>query len=96
MVWDIGTYELEEQSSFDGAYRRGLLKFTLRGKKLRGSWTLVRTRGRQWLLMKHRDGYASETDVALARPRSVLTRRLLAGIARDEGGDVGKAATGDP
>jgi len=26
----------------------------------------------------------------------VLTRRLLAGIARDEGGNVAKAATGDP
>jgi bifunctional non-homologous end joining protein LigD len=96
MVWDLGTYDLEDDESFDGALRRGRLVFTLHGKKLRGSWTLVRTSGRKWLLMKRRDRSASAVDVAAAKPRSVLTRRLLAGIARDEGGNVAKAATGDP
>ncbi len=96
MVWDIGTYALEEPDSSDAGMRRGVLKFTLRGKKLKGSWTLVRTGGRQWLLIKHRDRYASAEDITLTKPRSVLTRRLLAGIARDEGGDVATAATGDP
>jgi bifunctional non-homologous end joining protein LigD len=96
MVWDIGTYELEDDLRFDDAMRRGRVVFTLRGKKLKGSWALVRTRGRQWLLMKRKDRSASTTDVAKAKPRSVLTRRLLAGIARDEGGNVAKAATGDP
>jgi len=46
--------------------------------------------------MKRRDRYASTVDITMEKPRSVLTRRLLAGIARDEGGDVAKAATGDP
>ena len=96
MVWDIGTYELEGGESFDEAMRRGRIVFTLRGKKLRGGWTLVRTGGRKWLLMKRKDRYASEADIAAAKPRSVLSRRLLAGIARDEGGDIAKAATGDP
>ena len=36
------------------------------------------------------------TDVPLAKTRSAVSRRLLAEIARDEGGDVAKAATGDP
>ncbi len=96
MVWDLGTYALEEAEPFDAAYRTGVLKFTLRGRKLEGSWRLVRMRGRQWLLLKHRDRYASDKDVTETKPRSVLTRRLLAGIARDEGGDVAKAASGDP
>jgi len=96
MVWDIGTYELEGDESFDAAMRRGRIVFTLHGKKLLGGWTLVRTGGRKWLLMKRRDRSASETDIATAKPRSVLSRRLLAGIARDEGGDIAKAATGDP
>ena len=39
---------------------------------------------------------AAAVDIATTKPRSVLTRRLLAGIARDEGGDVAKAVTGDP
>jgi hypothetical protein len=97
MVWDIGTYRLEDDESFDEALRKGRIVFTLNGKKLKGGWVLVRTSGRKWLLMKRKDRYASSTvDITTAKPRSVLTRRLLAGIARDEGGDVAKAATGDP
>ena len=96
MVWDIGTYRPDGDESFDEAMRKGRLVFTLNGKKLKGSWTLVRTGDRKWLLMKRKDRSASTDDVARAKPRSVLTRRLLARIARDEGGDVAKAATGDP
>jgi len=96
MVWDIVTYRLEGDESFDEALRKGRIVFTLNGKKLKGSWTLVRTGDRRWLLMKRRDRSATAVDIAAAKPRSVLTRRLLAGIARDEGGDVAKAATGDP
>jgi bifunctional non-homologous end joining protein LigD len=96
MVWDIGTYRLEDDKSFDEALRKGRIVFTLNGKKLKGSWTLVRTGDRKWLLMKRKDRSAAEVDIATTKPRSVLTRRLLAGIARDEGGDVAKAATGDP
>jgi len=97
MVWDIGTYELEGDEDFAKAYERGELTVTLHGKKLKGRWTLIRTRGRQWLLFKRTDRYASKDhDITVEKPRSVLTRRLLAGIARDEGGDVAKAATGDP
>lgn len=50
----------------------------------------------QWLLIKHRDRYASTGDITVEKPRSVLTNRLLAAIARDAGGDVAKAAKGDP
>ena len=84
------------------AEAKGELKFTIRGKKLRGSWVLIRTRGngrntgKSWLLIKHRDRYASKENITVARPKSVLTGRLLAEIARDAGGSVAKAAKGDP
>jgi bifunctional non-homologous end joining protein LigD len=68
----------------------------LNGEKLKGSWVLVRTRDRQWLLIKHRDYYTTEEDVTDIAPVSILSRRTLAEIAEDEGGDVKKAATGDP
>jgi len=96
MVWDYGTYEPENTSDVSAAIRKGELKFTLHGQKLKGSWVLVRTRGRQWLLIKHRDFYAGDIDVTEVAPVSILTRRTLAEIAEDEGGDVEKAATGDP
>jgi bifunctional non-homologous end joining protein LigD len=96
MLWDTGTYE-PETDDVAKALRAGELRFTLRGKKLQGGWVLVHTDGRRWLLIKRKDATASKTvDITTAKPRSVKTRRLLAGIARDEGGNVEKAATGDP
>jgi bifunctional non-homologous end joining protein LigD len=96
MVWDYGTYEPENTGDVSEALRKGELKFSLNGEKLKGSWVLVRTRDRQWLLMKHRDYYTTDEDVTELAPASILTRRTLAEIAEDEGGDVKKASTGDP
>lgn len=102
MLWDQGTWTPEDPD-IDAALRKGQLKFKLHGKKLRGSWVLVRTKTGfggspkpQWLLIKHRDQYASTEDVIAARPRSSSSNRLLADIARDGDGDVAKAAKGDP
>jgi bifunctional non-homologous end joining protein LigD len=101
MVWDIGEWSPESPDA-NAALTKGDLKFELHGKKLHGSWALIRTRGygsradKSWLLIKHRDRYASTEDITADEPRSVLSRGLLADIARDGGGDVEKAATGDP
>jgi bifunctional non-homologous end joining protein LigD len=96
MVWDLGTYKPEDTDDVASSLRKGELKFSLNGKKRSGSWTLVRTQGRQWLLIKHRDYYTTDLDVTEIAPVSILTRRSLAEIAEDEGGNVEKAATGDP
>jgi bifunctional non-homologous end joining protein LigD len=103
MVWDRGTWEPDEPD-VERSIAKGELKFSLHGEKLRGSWVLVRTGGRQggtrddrsWLLIKHRDEAASEEDVGQTRPYSVASGRLLVQIASDEGGDMAKAASGDP
>jgi bifunctional non-homologous end joining protein LigD len=102
MVWDLGTW-IPEAPDVDASLRKGDFKFTLKGKKLKGSWVLVRTRGfppgsgrPSWLLIKHRDAYALAEDITIAKPRSVVSGRTLAAIARDEGGDIRKAAAGDP
>ncbi|MGH7230726.1 MAG: DNA polymerase ligase N-terminal domain-containing protein [Nitrospiraceae bacterium] len=96
MVWDRGTYQAEGTDDVAGALRKGELKLTLNGEKLKGSWVLVRTRDRQWLLIKHRDRYASKNDITTANPASIVTGRLLADIAEDDGGDVEKARAADP
>jgi bifunctional non-homologous end joining protein LigD len=84
MIWDRGTWEPEVED-VDRALAKGDLKFKLHGKKLQGSWVLVKMRDRQWLLIKHRDKVASTTDITAAKPRSVVSRRTLAGIARAAG-----------
>ena len=45
MLWDRGTWA-PEVDDIDAALKKGDLKFTLDGYKLKGSWVLVRTHGR--------------------------------------------------
>jgi bifunctional non-homologous end joining protein LigD len=96
MIWDEGVWTPMDDAEPVKGLAKGELRFVLDGKKLRGSWTLIHTDERRWLLIKRRDEYASTEDITAREPRSVRTKRLLAQIARDEGGDVAKAATGDP
>ena len=109
MIWDNGTWEPETsgpattdalQEHVDKALAKGQLKFRLHGKKLRGSWVLVRTGGpRSWLLIKHRDAAASTEDLTATRPLSVVSRRTMAGIARAAGAtprQLAVAAATDP
>ncbi len=88
MLWDRGTWT-PQVDDVDAALRKGDLKFTLDGYKLKGSWVLVRTSGgygrspsssgssgsrgesRSWLLIKHRDEWAGDVDIAAFAPKSV-------------------------
>jgi bifunctional non-homologous end joining protein LigD len=87
MLWDRGTYDAEDGGveSLREGYQRGDLKFVLHGKRLHGSWVLVRMKrpGRpQWLLIKHRDDYAdAKRDVTARETTSVATRRTMKQIA---------------
>ncbi|HLI92530.1 MAG TPA: DNA ligase D, partial [Puia sp.] len=61
----------------------GSLKFRLNGKKLKGEFALVRTKGRgenSWLLIKHRDRYATE-DPVTDKDKSVVSKKTLEQIA---------------
>ncbi len=80
IVWDWGTWEPEESSDPGAAVRNGELKFRLRGEKLRGRFTLVKTRGfdgsqDSWLLIHKRDEDADTDWDVDALPRSVKTGR---------------------
>jgi bifunctional non-homologous end joining protein LigD len=78
IVWDFGEYEVVGPAGSDAAaaLRDGVVEFVLYGKKLRGRWTIFRTRmggGKRenWLLQKARDefvekGYDPETEPASA------------------------------
>jgi bifunctional non-homologous end joining protein LigD len=78
MLWDQGTWT-PEVADIDLALKKGDLKFTLDGYKLKGSWVLVRTRGyggergagKSWLLIKHKDDWSGDLDIAEFAPLSV-------------------------
>jgi len=71
-IWDEGTYSDIENSPKDiaekhlrAALKKGDLKFQLFGKKLKGEFVLVKLKAKEdnsWLLIKHRDKYALETE----------------------------------
>lgn len=71
-IWDEGTYNDVENSSKDIAVKNlraglkaGNLKFQLFGKKLKGEFALVKLKSKEdnsWLLIKHNDDYATDTD----------------------------------
>lgn len=99
MIWDTGTYiaEIEiakgvrkEIPDFDEANKvmsegmeKGEIKFLLKGKKMKGSFALVKTKGfppgvkNAWLLIKHKDKYvvegydAKEYDVSAKSGKSL-------------------------
>lgn len=82
IIWDNGTWEFIEPGPDPvAALKKGKLTFILYGKKLKGEWTLFRIHGRspkgnEWLLMKHRDKYASETfDVTKEFPLSIISKK---------------------
>jgi bifunctional non-homologous end joining protein LigD len=106
MIWDRGAWApvtargLGDEDEAHRQLARGDLKFVLRGDKLAGSWVLVRTRrDRQWLLIKHRDQYASDEDLTVTRPLSAVSGRTMAEIAHAGGASprqVEQAAAADP
>ena len=62
IVWDRGTYVSRETTRAEISIAAGELKFQPRGMKLRGDFTLVKTRSREgadntWLSIKERDEF---------------------------------------
>src|SRR5664279_3848433 len=83
MLWDHGTWEPQrDHTDVDESLRRGSLKFTLYGTKMKGKWTLVRMSGKadnerkpNWLLIKEHDDFertSNEASVTEAEPNSCL------------------------
>jgi len=93
MLWDRGTYTAdaaaspdEEEDAIRERLGRGDLKITFHGERLRGSFALIRmkfARDRssaskpQWLLIKHRDEFATDKDVVAENVTSVESGRTM-------------------
>lgn len=93
-LWDRGYWEPEGKLSPERQLEKGDLKFTLAGKRLKGSYVLVRMRrdrdgGKRtnWLLIKHRDEHATDGrgDAVLEADTSVASGRKMAAIAAGKG-----------
>lgn len=59
VIWDEGSYVRAEEGNPEEQLERGRFSFELKGKKLKGGFSIALLRGRgkgnQWLLMKRKD-----------------------------------------
>lgn len=92
MLWDCGSYSFWQEDAdpverLREGYAKGDFKFELKGKRLRGTWVLVRMRRGdpkkpQWLLIKHKDEFARPgSDIVAEVETSVATGRTMDEIA---------------
>ncbi|MFL5638706.1 MAG: DNA ligase D [Gemmatimonadaceae bacterium] len=101
MLWDRGTYSSdtaaapdEEENAIREGLRRGDLKITFHGERLHGSFALIRMKFArdtsssakpQWLMIKHRDEFATDEDVVAENMTSVESGRTMEEIAAGKG-----------
>ncbi len=98
MVWDEGTFQpeggedlslKEQEKLLLSKFHSGDLKIVLHGKKVKGSYALVKLKRdeKSWLLIKHKDKYAGEEDIT-QKNKSVVSKKTLAQIAKENGTEL--------
>ncbi len=88
LIWDEGYWE--PYGNVDEGLSKGTLKFVLKGKRLKGKWTLVRLKAKEgetkdnWLLLKEKDEYVKEDDRISELTTSIRTGRSISEIEAGE------------
>ena len=81
MLWDEGWWE--PYTDVENGLREGMLKFVLKGSRLKGKWALVRLKAKagetqeNWLLLKEKDEYEKPDDGISEFTTSVRTGRTM-------------------
>lgn len=89
MLWDEGYWE--PYADVGNGLHDGMLKFVLKGRRLKGSWALVRLKANagetkdNWLMLKEKDEYAGTSSEISRFNTSIRTGRTMMEIA--EGAD---------
>ena len=86
MLWDEGYWE--PYMNVDEGLSEGMLKFSLKGSRLRGRWALIRLKGKagetkdNWLLLKEKDEYVKDDEGMSEFTTSIRTGRTMAEIEK--------------
>ncbi len=86
MLWDSGYYA--PLGNIKQAYKNGNIKFILKGKRLKGKWSLVHFKEDNWLLIKEKDEYAKSTSGISKYNKSIKTNRTMSEIATNKKKEV--------
>ncbi len=95
IVWDRGIWL--PLNDIDAGLHKGKLLFELRGYKLRGKWTLIKTKRteKDWLLIKERDAYVDKVGTESLPNDSVFSGLTVEQVKSQENpGESIRAALG--
>lgn len=88
MLWDEGRWI--PKTDVDNGLREGIIKFEIKGKRLKGHWALVRLQKKEgetqdnWLLFKEKDEYKQDGEGIDKFDTSIRTGRTMAEITEGE------------
>jgi bifunctional non-homologous end joining protein LigD len=88
MLWDEGDWE--PYGNVKEGLREGALKFTLKGRRLKGKWALVRLKAKEgkgpenWLFLKEKDEFAGAGGGISEYVTSIRTGRTMMEIENGE------------
>jgi bifunctional non-homologous end joining protein LigD len=91
LMWDRGYWAPEPGLDPEQALKKGELKFVMAGERVKGGFVLVRLRRREgekrnnWLLIKHKDDYATANGSITDERTSVASGRGMDAIAAGKG-----------
>lgn len=71
MLYDTGYYE---SNNIKNGLKKGIIKFELFGKRVKGKWSLIRFKDNNWLLVKERDNIYVDLNKF---KRSIKTNRTM-------------------
>lgn len=86
MLWDKGFWE--PLKNVNSSLKSGILKFTLRGKRLKGEWSLIKLKSKEtkndndnWILVKEKDEFANTLNPSNYNT-SIKTRKTMSQIEK--------------
>ncbi|MFY8142628.1 MAG: DNA ligase D [Caulobacter sp.] len=94
MLWDRGWWAPEPGFDLKKGLKRGEIKLVFAGERMKGGWVLVRIKNdrsggkrENWLLIKHRDGFAKDDDADFLETSavSIASGRTMEQIAAGQG-----------
>lgn len=80
MLWDKGTWEPHYKPDF----KKGPIKFSINGERIKGDFSLVKFKDDNWLLIKEKDEFVSNEKITKYKT-SIKTNRTMAEISNNEG-----------
>lgn len=80
MLFDTGTWKPIKDTKVD--FKKGPIKFYIKGKRLQGAWALVPFKDDNYLLIKEKDGFVNKNNINKYKT-SIKTGRTMKGISEN-------------